>query len=139
MRNDIKFDITDTCSTINTDNEAITICLKNTQCQISISTIYIPPMANIPTLTVQKRIDGVWHWKKPTHRDSRTNSSDIIDYVISSPANVNKIQNLTLNNDLSSDHSTILFDFLTNLKKSIIPPIKVKLRFERYFSHHWAT
>ena len=63
----------------------------------------------------------------PTHRDSRTNASDIIDYVISSPAIFNKIQNLSLNSDLSSDLSAILFDFLTNLNKCIIPPIKVKL------------
>ena len=63
----------------------------------------------------------------PTHRDSRTNSSDIIDYLISSPATFNNIQNLTLNNDLSSDYSAILFYFLTNLNKSILPSIKVKL------------
>ena len=63
----------------------------------------------------------------PTHRDSRTNASDIIDYVISSPAIFNKIQNLSLNSDLSSDLSAILFDFLTNLNKCIIPPIKVNL------------
>ena len=49
-----------------------------------------------------------------------------MDYVISSPAIFNKIENLILNNDLSSDHSAILFDFLTNLNKYIIPPIKVK-------------
>ena len=64
---------------------------------------------------------------KPTHRDGRTNRSDIIDYIISSPAIFNKIQNLTLNNDLSSDHSAILFNFSTNLNKSILPSIKVKL------------
>ena len=52
---------------------------------------------------------------KPTHRDSRTNTSDIIDYIISSPAIYNNIQNLTLNNDLSSDHSAILFDITTNI------------------------
>ena len=64
---------------------------------------------------------------KPTHRDSRTNSSDIIDYIIFSPAIFNKIQNLTLNNDLTSDHTAILFDFLTNFNKYILSPIKVKL------------
>ena len=63
----------------------------------------------------------------PTHRDSRTNSNDINDYIISSPAIFNNIQNLTLNNDLSSDHSVVLFDFLTNFNKSILPPIKVNL------------
>ena len=51
---------------------------------------------------------------KPTHRDSRTNSSDIIDYIISSLAIFNKIQSLTLNKDLSSDHCAILFNFSTN-------------------------
>ena len=60
----------------------------------------------------------------PTHRDSRTNTSDIINYVISSSAIFNKIKNLSLNNDLSSDHSAIL---LTNLNKCIIPPIKTNL------------
>ena len=63
---------------------------------------------------------------KPTNRDSRTNTSDTIDYIISSPAIYNNFQNLTLNNDLSSDHFTILFDFLTNINKSPLP-IKVKL------------
>ena len=61
---------------------------------------------------------------KPTHRDSRTNSSDIIDYIISSPAIFNKVQNLTLNSDLSSDHSAILFYFSTNFNKSIVLPLK---------------
>ena len=64
---------------------------------------------------------------KPTHRDGRINKCDIIDYIISSSAIFNKIQNLTLNNDLSSDHSAILFDFSTNLNKSVLPSIKVKL------------
>ena len=63
----------------------------------------------------------------PTQRDSRTSTSDIIDCVISSPAFFNKIQNLFLNSDLSSDHSAILFDFLANLSKYNISPIKVKL------------
>ena len=61
------------------------------------------------------------------HTDSRTNTSDIIDYIISSPAIYNNIQNLTLNNDLSSDHSAIIFDLATNINKTISPPIKVKL------------
>ena len=62
-----------------------------------------------------------------TYRDSRTNSSDIIDYIISSPSIFNNIQNLTLNNDLSSDHSEIFFNFLTDFNKSILPSIKIKL------------
>ena len=64
---------------------------------------------------------------KPTHRDSRTNSSDIIDYKVSSQPIFKKIQNLTLNKDLSSDHFAILFYFSTNFNKSVLPPIKVKL------------
>ena len=72
---------------------------------------------------------------KPTNRDSRTNKSDIIDYVISSLAIFNKIQNLTLNNDLSSDHSAIFFDFSTNLNKSVLPPIKVRL----YHKAEWDS
>ena len=71
----------------------------------------------------------------PTHRDSRTNTSNIIDYVISSPAIFNKIQNLSLNSDLSPDHSAILFDFVTNLNKCIIPRIKVKL----YYKADWDS
>ena len=49
-----------------------------------------------------------------------------IDYVIASPAIYNNIQNLTVNNDLSSDHSAIVFDFSTNIKSTPLP-IKVKL------------
>ena len=56
---------------------------------------------------------------KPTHRDSKTDTNDIIDYIISSPAIYNNIQNLTLNSDLSSDHSAILFDFTTKFNKII--------------------
>ena len=63
----------------------------------------------------------------PTHRYRRTNTCDIIDYVISSPAIFSNIQNLPLNNDLSSDHSAILFDFSTNIDKSTPHSIKVKL------------
>ena len=64
---------------------------------------------------------------KPTHRDSRTNTSDIIDYVMSSPAIFINIQNLTLNKDRSSKYSAILFNFSTNINKSTPLPIKVKL------------
>ena len=64
---------------------------------------------------------------KPTYRDGRTNKSDILDYIISSTAIFNKIQNLSLNDDLSSDHSAILFDFSTNLNKSLLPSINVEL------------
>ena len=65
--------------------------------------------------------------------DSRTNTNSIIDYIISSPAIFNKIQNLALNNDLSSDYSAILFDFPTNINKSTLPPIKIKL----YYKGDW--
>ena len=129
VRNDIKFDIIDTCSTINTDNKSITILLKNSQDSTSISTIYIPPASTINTTlldNIKKAVDNIvitgdlnakhtdfnctktdkWGMalkkalynadlfiadnSKPTHRDSRTNSSDIIDYIISSPAIFNK-------------------------------------------------
>ena len=49
VRNDIKFDIIDTCSNINTDNDAITIRLKNTEDQITITTTYILPASSINT------------------------------------------------------------------------------------------
>ena len=49
VHNDIKFDMIDACPTINTDNEAITILLKNSQDFTSISTIYIPPASTINT------------------------------------------------------------------------------------------
>ena len=86
VRNHIKFDIIDRCFTRNTDNEANTILLKDSQDLTSISTIYIPPAStinttllkdiktsaddiiileistqNISTLTVLKRINGLWH------------------------------------------------------------------------------
>ena len=47
--NDIKFDIIDTCSNINTDNEAIIIRVKNTEDQITITTVYIPPASSTNT------------------------------------------------------------------------------------------
>ena len=59
--------------------------------------------------------------------NSRTNTSDIIDYIISSPTIYNNIKNLTLNNDLSSGRSAILFDFSTNINKSIRLPFQVRL------------
>ena len=64
---------------------------------------------------------------KTAHRDGRPNSNGITDYVISSPAVYDSIQNFTLSNDLSFDHSTILFDISTNIDNSIPLPIKVKL------------
>ena len=166
MRNDIKFDIIDTCSTINTDNEAITILLKDSQDPNSISTIYIPPGTNINTTllnNIQNSADNIiitgdlnakhtdfncsktdkWGMalkkalfnadlfnaenSKPTHRDSRIDTNNIIDYIISSLAIYNNIKNLALNNDFSSDHSAILFDFTTNFNKITSPPLKVKL------------
>ena len=53
VRNDIKFDIIDTCSNRITDIEGITIRLKNTEDQITISTIYIPPASSINTSLLQ--------------------------------------------------------------------------------------
>ena len=52
------------------------------------------------------------------------NSSKNLPNIISPPAFLNKIQNLTLNND---DHSAISSNFSTNLNKPMLPPIKVKL------------
>ena len=49
VRNDIKFDIIDTCSTINTDNEAMSILQKDLQHSTSMSTIFIPPASTINT------------------------------------------------------------------------------------------
>ena len=70
-----------------------------------------------------------------THRDSRTNASDINDYMISSLAIYNKIQNLSINNDLSSDHFAILINLTTNINKSVSCPIKVKL----YHKANWDS
>ena len=63
----------------------------------------------------------------PAHQDSRTNTNNIIDYEIFSPAIHNKIQNLSIKNDISSDHSAILFNFSTKFNKFISAPIKMKL------------
>ena len=47
MRNNINFGIADTCSSFDTDNDAITIILKDSQISTSISTIFIPPASLI--------------------------------------------------------------------------------------------
>lgn len=49
MRDNIKFDIVDMCSSIDTENEAITIILKDSQSSTSISRIYIPLASLINT------------------------------------------------------------------------------------------
>ena len=62
VRNDIKFDIIDPCSTLNTDNEAITVLIRNSQDSISISTIYIPPAFTINTTlldNIKKAADNI--------------------------------------------------------------------------------
>ena len=41
VRNNIKFDILETCSSIDTDYEAITILIKDLQISTNISTIFI--------------------------------------------------------------------------------------------------
>ena len=69
----------------------------------------------------------------PTHQDTWTNTSDIIDYVISSRAVYNNTQNLSLNNDRSSDHLAILFNFSTKINRSIFLPNEVNL----YHKVHW--
>ena len=53
--NNINFDIVDTCSSIDTNNEATTIILKNSQYLISISIIYIPPSSTINTTLLNKK------------------------------------------------------------------------------------
>ena len=50
VRNNINFGIVDTSSSIDTDNEANTIFLKDSQYSTSISTIYIPPASTINTI-----------------------------------------------------------------------------------------
>ena len=60
--NDIKFDVIDMCFTANTEIEAITIFLKNTQDSINISTIYIPPASSINTTlinNIKKTADNI--------------------------------------------------------------------------------
>ena len=62
VRNDIKFDIIEPCSTLNTYNEAITILLKNSQVSIGISTIYISPASTINTApfdNIKKTADNI--------------------------------------------------------------------------------
>ena len=56
-----------------------------------------------------------------------------MDYIISSPTIYNNIQNLFVNNYLSSDHWAILFKFSSNINKSTSPPIKVKLLHKAYW------
>ena len=72
---------------------------------------------------------------KSPYRDTRTITNDITDYINSSPAIFNNIQNLTWNNGLSSDYFAILFDFSTHFNKSTPPPIKAKL----YHKAGWDT
>ena len=60
--NGIKFDVIDPCSTLNTDNEAITMLLRNYQDSISISTICIPPASTINTAlldNIKKTADNI--------------------------------------------------------------------------------
>ena len=67
--------------------------------------------------------------KIPIHGSSRTNTSDILDYVISS------IQNLSISKDLSLDHAAILFNFTIKINKSVYPSIKVKI----YYKTNWNS
>ena len=50
VRHNINFGIIDTCSNLDTDNEALTITLKNSQVLTSISTIYNTPGSTINTI-----------------------------------------------------------------------------------------
>ena len=66
MSNNINFGIADTCSSFDTDNDAITIILKDSQISTSISTIFILPaslinttlLSNIKTSTDNVIING---------------------------------------------------------------------------------
>ena len=66
-------------------------------------------MQNISTLTVLRQVNAVLHWKKlqvmllssllkkHTHnRDTRTSTSDIIDYIIASSTIYNNTQSIFL-------------------------------------------
>ena len=53
LHNDINFRVADTCSSIDTDNKAIKIILKDAQISSSISTIYIPSASLINTLLLR--------------------------------------------------------------------------------------
>ena len=174
VHHNINSGIVDTFSNLDTDSEALTITLKDSQFPTHISTIYIPPGYTINT-TLLSNIKNSAHnviitgnlnakhldfnctktdkWRIAlkkvlynadlfiadnsihTHRDSRTNTSDILDYIISSPVIYNNIQNLSINNDLSSYHSAILFNVTTNINKSVSHPIKVKL----YHKTNWDS
>ena len=50
LRHNINFGIIDTCSNLDTENEALTITLEDSQFPTSISTIYIPPGSTINTI-----------------------------------------------------------------------------------------
>ena len=119
VRNNIKINIIDTCSSLDTDNEATTIFLKDLQFSTSMSIIYILPTSAINTTllnNIKNSVDNI-NWRsqrkthrpqlfridektdkwvivlkknadlfiaensKPTHGYSRTNTSDIIDYI----------------------------------------------------------
>ena len=106
MRNDIKFDIINSA-----DNTIITGDLNAKHTDFNCTKTDRWGMALKKALYDADLF--VAENSKPTRRDSRTNTSDIIDYIISPPAISNNVQNLTLNNDLSSDHYAILFDLTT--------------------------
>ena len=52
VRNNIGFSIVDTWSSINADNETITIIFKNSQLSTNVSTICIPPASLINTTLI---------------------------------------------------------------------------------------
>lgn len=61
----INFSIAHTCSSIDNDNEALTIILKDLQYVLNISTVCILPgfTTNILALTAWRWINGILHWK----------------------------------------------------------------------------
>ena len=125
MRNNSNFGIVDARSCIDTDNGAITFFLKDSQYPTSISTIYISPASTMDLKAKHTDFNcskadkwGIALKKAPnnadiflvensipTNTDNRTNTDDIIDYIISLPAIYNNIQNLSISNDLPSGHS----------------------------------
>ena len=57
MRNNINFGIFETCSFISTDNEPITVILKDSQISTRISTIYIP-LTSLRNKTILSNIEN---------------------------------------------------------------------------------
>lgn len=72
MRSNIKINIIDTCSSLDTDNEVTTIFLKDLQFSTSMSVIYILPTPAINTTllnNIKNSVDNInWRSQRKTHR-----------------------------------------------------------------------